>query len=44
LHTIDGRRELLVEALQDHYGCSEAEAERRIAAFEKDVRYPGAVQ
>lgn len=44
LDAIDGRRERLARALQDHYGCSQAEAEQRIAAFEKEVRYPGAVK
>jgi hypothetical protein len=43
LDAIDGRRERLAETLRNHHGCSQAEAERRIAAFEKDMRCLGAV-
>jgi uncharacterized protein YjbJ (UPF0337 family) len=41
---IDGKRERLAEVLRKRYGWERAEAERRIAAFEKDVRFPGAVK
>ena len=44
LNRVDGRRERLAELLREHYGCGTDEAERRIAEFEKDVRYPGAVK
>jgi hypothetical protein len=44
LNTIGGERERLAKSLQKHYGCGASEAERLIAEFEKDVRYPGAVK
>lgn len=44
LDAVDGRRERLAEVLRNRYGWEAAEAERRLAAFEKDVRYPGAVK
>ena len=44
LNAISGRREHLVQSLRERYGIGEAEAERLIAEFEKDVRLPGAVK
>ena len=44
LERIDGRREKLAENLRCLYGYGEEEAERAIASFEKDVRFPGAVK
>jgi hypothetical protein len=41
---VAGRRDLLAEALRRRYGYGEGEAERQIAAFEEDVRFPGAVK
>jgi uncharacterized protein YjbJ (UPF0337 family) len=44
LGRIDGRREALADCLRRLYGYGPDEAEREIAAFEKDVRFPGAVK
>jgi uncharacterized protein YjbJ (UPF0337 family) len=44
LERIAGRREWLAATLRTLYGYGEAEAERAIAAFEKDVRFPGPVK
>jgi uncharacterized protein YjbJ (UPF0337 family) len=44
LNRVDGSRERLAELLREYYCCEADEAERRIAEFEKDVRYPGAVK
>jgi uncharacterized protein YjbJ (UPF0337 family) len=44
LERIDGRREGLAAALRRLYGYGEQEAERAIASFEKEVRFPGAVK
>lgn len=44
LAAIDGNRDELGRILQRRYGLAEEEAEKTIAAFEKDVRYPGAVK
>jgi hypothetical protein len=44
LNAICGNRGRLAAALRVRYGWDPAEAERRLAAFEKDVRYPGAVK
>ena len=41
---IDGKRELLAQALHERYGLGAREAEDAICAFEKDVRRPGAVK
>jgi hypothetical protein len=41
---IDGKREVLAQALQQRYGLDAREAEDAICAFEKDVRRPGAVK
>lgn len=41
---IAGRRELLAATLLRLYGYGEEEAEQAIAAFEKEVRFPGAVK
>jgi hypothetical protein len=41
---IDGRRDRLAVCLRRLYGYGMAEAERSIASFEKDVRFPGAVK
>jgi hypothetical protein len=44
LEWIDCRRDKLAEALRRLYSFDEVEAERAIASFEKDVRFPGAVK
>jgi uncharacterized protein YjbJ (UPF0337 family) len=44
LARINGRRDLLAQALQERYCLSGREAEDAICAFEKDVRRPGAVK
>ena len=44
LERIGGRRDNLATSLQRLYGYGEEEAERDIASFEKDVRFPGAVK
>jgi hypothetical protein len=44
LELIDGHRDKLAEALGRLYGYGEGETEDAIAAFEKDVRFPGAVK
>jgi uncharacterized protein YjbJ (UPF0337 family) len=44
LTEIDGRRDKLGAYLQSIYSYGEVEAERAIATFEKDVRFPGAVK
>lgn len=44
LEEIDGRRDKLAASLQSLYTYGAAEAERAIASFEKDVRFPGAVK
>ena len=41
---IGGRRDQLAAALRRVYGYGEEEAEHAIAAFEKEVRFPGAVK
>jgi len=41
---IAGSREQLVAVLRERYGIENDEAERRICAFEKEVRLPGAVR
>lgn len=44
LDLIDGRREELATALKRLYGYGEEEAENAICAFEKEVRFSGAVK
>lgn len=41
---VGGRRDRLAAALRRVYGYGEEEVERAIAAFEKEVRFPGAVK
>jgi uncharacterized protein YjbJ (UPF0337 family) len=41
---IAGSREQLTAVLRQRYGIEDAEAERQICAFEKEVRLPGAVR
>lgn len=44
LGRIDGRRDQLAACLRRLYGFGEEEAENAICAFEKEVRFPGAVK
>ena len=44
LNLIKGQRVGLVAALRRCYGLTQEDAEREICAFEKDVRFPGAVK
>lgn len=44
LERIDGRRDELAVHLRRLYGFGEEEAEHAICAFEKEVRFPGAVK
>jgi hypothetical protein len=44
LQSVGGSREALARVLQRRYCLAPAEAEREICAFEKDVRFPGAVK
>lgn len=44
LERVDGKRKELAAVLRTRYGFSETEAEQAIAAFEKEVRFPGAVK
>jgi hypothetical protein len=44
LARIDRRRDGLAEVLRDRYGWDARRAEVEICAFEKDVRWPGAVK
>ena len=44
LTAIAGDRHRLRDVLCDRLGCDLLDAENRISAFEKDVRYPGAVK
>jgi uncharacterized protein YjbJ (UPF0337 family) len=44
LERVGGRRDELAAALRRVYGYGEEEAERAIAAFEKEVRFPGAAK
>jgi uncharacterized protein YjbJ (UPF0337 family) len=44
LAVIDGDRAALASALEQRYGLTKEEGERAIAAFEEDVRRPGAVK
>jgi hypothetical protein len=44
LRTIQGDRAALARALQIQYALSGHQAEHAICAFEKDVRFPGAVK
>ena len=41
---INGKRDVLAQALQERYSLGAREAEDAICAFEKDVRRPGAVK
>jgi hypothetical protein len=41
---IDGKRNLLTQALHERCGLGAREAEDALCAFEKDVRRPGAVK
>jgi uncharacterized protein YjbJ (UPF0337 family) len=41
---IDGNRNALAAALRRLYGYREEEAEKAVAMFEKEVRFPGAVK
>lgn len=41
---INGKRDVLAQALQERYSLGAREAEHAICAFEKDVRRPGAVK
>jgi uncharacterized protein YjbJ (UPF0337 family) len=44
LERVDGRREEFAACLRKLYGYGEEEAERAVASFEKEVRFPGAVK
>ena len=44
LNLIKGLRVELAAALRRRYGLTLEDAEREICAFEKDVRFPGAVK
>jgi uncharacterized protein YjbJ (UPF0337 family) len=44
LKRIDGRRDELAACLRRLYGFGEEEAEHAICAFEKEIRFPGAVK
>jgi hypothetical protein len=44
LEWIGGRRDRLTARLAGLYGLDADEAERAVAAFEKEVRFPGAVK
>ena len=44
LARIDRRRDGLAEVLRDRYGWDAQRTEVEICAFEKDVRWPGAVK
>jgi uncharacterized protein YjbJ (UPF0337 family) len=44
LQQIAGSREQLAAVLGERYGFQEDDAERRICAFEKELRLPGAVR
>jgi len=44
LHGINGDRTALAGTLKRAYRLQDAEVEKRIAAFEKDCRRPGAVK
>ena len=44
LAVIDGDRAALASALEQRYGLAKEEVEQAIAAFEEDVRRPGAVK
>jgi hypothetical protein len=41
---INGKRDVLAQALGEHYSLGTREAEDAICSFEKDVRRPGAVK
>jgi hypothetical protein len=41
---INGKRDVLAQALQEHDSLGAREAEDAICAFENDVRRPGAVK
>jgi hypothetical protein len=41
---INGKRDVLAQALQEHYSLGAREAEEATCAFENDVRRPGAVK
>jgi uncharacterized protein YjbJ (UPF0337 family) len=44
LERIGGCRDNLLASLQKRYGYGEEEADRAIALFEKEVRFPGAMR
>jgi hypothetical protein len=44
LARINGKRDVLAQVLQERLGLDAAAAEAAICAFEKDVRWPGAVK
>ncbi|MBV9123608.1 MAG: general stress protein CsbD [Planctomycetes bacterium] len=44
LEQVKGRRDDMVASLQGLYGYGKEEAERALAIFEKEVRFPGAVK
>ncbi len=44
LDAVGGSRDRLVEVIRNCYCCPAVEAERRVAEFENDVRFPGAVK